>query len=104
MSTFNGTGVAVITPFHPNGEVDFGGLEAVINHIIGGGVEYIVSLGTTGESATLSKDEKKQVWKRTVELTAGRVPLVAGIGGNNTYEVLKDLEAFDNNGDEAKFS
>jgi 4-hydroxy-tetrahydrodipicolinate synthase len=98
MSTFNGTGVAVITPFHPNGEVDFGGLEAVINHIIGGGVEYVVSLGTTGESATLNKDEKEQVWKRTVEFNNGRVPLVAGIGGNNTYEVLKSIEEFDATG------
>ncbi|OCX51474.1 4-hydroxy-tetrahydrodipicolinate synthase [Mucilaginibacter sp. PPCGB 2223] len=98
MSTFNGTGVAVITPFHPNGEVDFGGLEAVINHIIGGGVEYVVSLGTTGESATLNKDEKKQVWKRTVEFNNGRVPLVAGIGGNNTYEVLRAIEEFDTTG------
>lgn len=85
----------MITPFHPGGEVDFSGLEAVINHIIGGGVDYVVSLGTTGESATLSKDEKKQVWKRTVEFTNGRVPLVAGIGGNNTYEVLKSIEEFD---------
>jgi 4-hydroxy-tetrahydrodipicolinate synthase len=104
MNKFNGTGVAMVTPFHPNGDVDFGGLEAVINHIIGGGVDYIVSLGTTGESATLSKDEKKQVWKRTVELTDGRVPLVAGIGGNNTYEVLKDLEAFDTTGYDAILS
>lgn len=88
----------MITPFHPNGEVDFGGLEAVINHIIGGGVEYVVSLGTTGESATLNKDEKEQVWKRTVEFNNGRVPLVAGIGGNNTYEVLKSIEEFDATG------
>lgn len=92
---FNGTGVAMVTPFHPNGDVDFGGLEAVINHIIGGGVDYIVVLGTTGETATLTKDEKKQIFKRSVDLTNGRVPLVAGIGGNNTYEVLKDIEAFD---------
>src|ERR1700748_3287676 len=104
MNKFNGTGVAMITPFQTSGEVDFAGLEAVINHIIGGGVEYIVSLGTTGESATLNKDEKKQVWKRTVELTNGRVPLVAGIGGNNTYEVLKDLEAFDATGYDAVLS
>lgn len=94
----------MVTPFHPNGDVDFGGLEAVINHIIGGGVDYIVVLGTTGETATLTKDEKKQIFKRTVELTAGRVPLVAGIGGNNTYEVLKDIEAFDTNGYSAVLS
>lgn len=94
----------MVTPFHPNGDIDFGGLEAVINHIIGGGVEYIVSLGTTGESATLSKDEKKQVWKRTVEFVNGRVPLVAGIGGNNTHEILKDLESFDATGYDAILS
>lgn len=88
----------MITPFQAGGEVDFGGLEAVINHIIGGGVDYVVSLGTTGESATLNKEEKKQVWKRTVEFTNGRVPLVAGIGGNNTYEVLKCIEDFDTTG------
>jgi 4-hydroxy-tetrahydrodipicolinate synthase len=104
MNKFIGTGVAMVTPFHPNGDIDFGGLEAVINHIIGGGVEYIVSLGTTGESATLSKDEKKQVWKRTVEFVNGRVPLVAGIGGNNTHEILKDLESFDATGYDAILS
>lgn len=94
----------MITPFQPNGDVDFGGLEAVINHIIGGGVEYLVSLGTTGESATLNKDEKKQIWKRTVEITNGRVPLVAGIGSNNTYEVLKNIEEFDTDGYDAILS
>lgn len=94
----------MVTPFHPNGEVDLGGLEAVINHIIGGGVEYIVSLGTTGEAATLNKEEKKRIWKTTVELTNGRVPLVAGIGGNNTYEILKDIEAFDPTGYDAILS
>jgi 4-hydroxy-tetrahydrodipicolinate synthase len=104
MNKFIGTGIAMVTPFHPNGDVDFGGLEAVINHIIGGGVEYIVSLGTTGESATLSKDEKKQVWKRTAEFTNGRVSLVAGIGGNNTHEVLKELAAFDTAGYDAILS
>jgi 4-hydroxy-tetrahydrodipicolinate synthase len=104
MNKFHGTGVAMVTPFHPDGDVEFGGLEAVINHIIGGGVEYLVSLGTTGESATLNKDEKKAVWKRTVEFTNGRVPLVAGIGGNNTYEVLKSIEEFDADGYDAILS
>lgn len=104
MKIFNGTGVAMVTPFHPNGEVDFGGLEAVINHIIGGGVEYLVSLGTTGESATLNKDEKKEIWKRTVEFTNGRVPLVAGIGGNDTYAVLKSIANFDATGYDAILS
>jgi 4-hydroxy-tetrahydrodipicolinate synthase len=104
MNKFNGTGVAIVTPFQRGGDVDFGGLEAVINHIIGGGIEYVVSLGTTGENATLSKDEKKQVWKRTVEINKGRVPLVAGIGGNNTYEVLKTIEEFDTDGYDAILS
>jgi 4-hydroxy-tetrahydrodipicolinate synthase len=104
MNKFHGTGVAMVTPFQPGGEVDYEGLEAVINHIIGGGVEYLVSLGTTGESATLTKDEKKQVWKRTVEMTNGRVPLIAGIGGNNTYEVLKSIAEFDTTGYDAILS
>ncbi|WP_295655367.1 4-hydroxy-tetrahydrodipicolinate synthase [uncultured Mucilaginibacter sp.] len=104
MNKFYGTGVAMVTPFHADGAVDFGGLEAVINHIIGGGVEYLVILGTTGESATLSKQEKQDVWKKTVEFTRGRVPLVAGIGSNNTYELLKSIEEFDTNGYDAILS
>ncbi len=104
MNKFSGTGVAVVTPFHPGGEVDFEGLEAVINHIIGGGVEYLVSLGTTGETATLNKDEKREIWKRTVDFVNGRVPLVAGIGGNNTHEVLKSIKNFDTTGYDAILS
>ena len=94
----------MITPFQADGAVDFEGLRAVINHIIDGGVEYLVSLGTTGESATLSKAEKKEIWKRTVEFVDGRVPLVAGIGGNNTYEVLQSLNEFDATGFDAILS
>src|SRR5476649_1061514 len=104
MNKFYGTGVAMVTPFHADGAVDVGGLEAVINHIIGGGVEYLVILGTTGESATLSKQEKQDVWKKTAEFTKGRVPLVAGIGSNNTYELLKSIEEFDTTGYDAILS
>jgi len=104
MNKFYGTGVAMVTPFQADGAVDFSGLETVVNHIIGGGVEYLVILGTTGESATLNKQEKKDIWSSTVKFTNGRVPLVAGIGGNNTYEVLKSIEEFDTTGYDAILS
>jgi 4-hydroxy-tetrahydrodipicolinate synthase len=104
MNKFYGTGVAMVTPFQADGSVDYAGLEAVTNHIISGGVDYIVSLGTTGESATLSKEEKAEVWKRTAGFNNGRVPLVAGIGGNNTAEVIKSIESFDTTGYDAILS
>jgi 4-hydroxy-tetrahydrodipicolinate synthase len=84
MTKFYGTGVAMATPFHADGQVDYDGLNNLINYLIDGGVEYLVSLGTTGESATLNKEEKKKVWAFTAKAAAGRVALVAGIGGNNT--------------------
>ncbi len=104
MNKFHGTGVAVITPFKKDGSVDHSGLKKVIDHIIDGGVEYLVSLGTTGESATLSSEEKKAVWDTTIEHTAGRVPLVAGVGGNNTAEVIQDIKKFDSQGFDAILS
>jgi len=94
MNRFYGTGVAIITPFQTNGQVDFEALERVINHLIDGGVEYIVSLGTTGESATLNASERKQVWEFTSKAVAGRVGLVAGLGGNNTAELVEDIKHF----------
>ncbi len=104
MNKFHGTGVAMITPFKTDGSVDHTALKTVIDHIIDGGVEYIVSLGTTGEAATLSSDEKKAVWDTTVTHVNGRVNLVAGIGGNNTSEVLNDLKKFDSKGFDAVLS
>lgn len=104
MNKFHGTGVAIITPFKSDGYVDHTALKTVIDHIINGGAEYIVSLGTTGEAATLDSDEKKAVWETTVSHVNGRVNLVAGIGGNNTSEVLKDLKKFDSNGFDAVLS
>lgn len=95
MNKFYGTGVAMVTPFDADGNVDYTGLKNLVNHLIGGGVEYLVPLGTTGESATLDKDEKKKVWACTAEAAAGRVPLVAGIGGNNTREVVEQVKQFD---------
>ena len=89
-----GSGVALVTPFKANGEVDMNGLGKLIDHCISGGIEYLVSLGTTGESATLSKEEKLDVLNYTIGHTNGRVPLVAGFGGNDTRAVLKDIEHF----------
>ena len=103
-SKLRGTGVAQVTPFNAKGEVSFAGLEKVINHSINGGVEYLVSLGTTGESVTLNKEEKLEILRFTVEKAAGRVPVVAGFGGNNTAEVIKDIEGFDFKGVDAILS
>src|SRR5215469_10640090 len=89
-----GTGVALVTPFKSDFSVDYAGLERIIDFVIDGGVEYLVTLGTTGETPTLSKDEKKAIAELTYEKAAGRVPVVAGIGGNNTAELVKELESF----------
>ena len=89
-----GTGVAVITPFKKNMEIDYIALERVINYIIDNGAEYIVTLGTTGETPTLSKDEKTELILFTYQVVDNRVPVVVGIGGNNTLSLIKDLETF----------
>lgn len=104
MTKFHGTGVALVTPFNTDGSVDFNGLRNLIEYLIGGGVEYLVSLGTTGETATLSADEKKAIWEFTAEVNAGRVPLVAGIGGNSTSEVSSQLKSFNTSGYDAILS
>jgi len=98
MNKFQGTGVALVTPFNTDGSVDYNGLKNLINHLIDGGVDYLVSLGTTGETATMTKDEKKKVWAYTAEINNYRLPLVAGIGGNNTLAVAEDIKAFDTTG------
>lgn len=104
MLKFHGTGVALITPFSEDGSIDFAGLQNVINHVIDGGVDYLVVCGTTGESATLSKSEKKQVLKAALEFNAGRIPVVYGIGGNNTAGVLEEIGETDFNGIDAILS
>jgi 4-hydroxy-tetrahydrodipicolinate synthase len=88
MKKFRGTGVAIVTPFKNDSSIDFAALGRVVNHVISGGVNYIVVMGTTGESATLTKDEKKAIISYVVEVTDNRVPLVVGIGGNSTQEVI----------------
>ena len=94
-SKLRGTGVALVTPFTKIGAVDYNGLEKLIEHCIHGGVEYLVSLGTTGESVTLSAEEKLDVLNFTIEKTAKRVPVVAGFGGHNTtYLIKNEIEKF----------
>ncbi len=100
----DGTGVALVTPFNTDFSVDFESLSNIIEHCINGGVEYLVALGTTGESATLTSDEKKKVYRFITTQAKGRVPVVAGIGGNNTSEIVESIKAFDFKGFEAILS
>ncbi len=87
-----GTGVALITPFSKSGSIDFESLNKVIDHCIHGGVEYLVSMGSTGEAATLSFEERLQVIYHTLEVCQNRIPVIAGIGGNNTSELVHELK------------
>lgn len=99
-----GTGVALITPFNEDFSIDFDSLGKIIDHCISGGVDYLVALGTTGETATLSKAEKEQVYRFVVDKAAGRVACVAGIGGNHTAEILASLADFNFDGYDAILS
>jgi 4-hydroxy-tetrahydrodipicolinate synthase len=91
MKKFKGTGVAIVTPFKNDSTIDFAALGRVINHVITGGVNYIVAMGTTGESVTLNKEEKKAIISYVVEAVDKRIPLVIGIGGNSTQEVINSI-------------
>lgn len=96
---FRGTGVALITPFHENREVDFDAYEKVIEHVIAGGVDYLVPLGSTGETATLNEDEARRILDFVIEKNAGRKPIVAGnFGGNNTSEMVKKIKSYNFDG------
>jgi 4-hydroxy-tetrahydrodipicolinate synthase len=92
---FKGTGVALVTPLLENQEIDFESLKHLIDHVIQGGVDYLVALGTTGESATLTKLEKAKVLKACVQYNKGRVPLMVGIGGNATQKLVEEIEETD---------
>jgi len=95
---FTGTGVAIITPFNTNNSVDYPALERVVEHCINGKVNYIVVLGTTGESVTLNQSEKIEVIDTVVKATSKRVPVVVGIGGNNTQDVIDGIKTVNFNG------
>lgn len=92
MNKIKGTGVALITPFNEDFSVDYLGLEKLINHQIEGGVDYLVLMGTTGESAVLSKTEKLEVVEFCKKINDGRLPLVLGIGGNNTMQIVEEIK------------
>ncbi|WP_144282645.1 4-hydroxy-tetrahydrodipicolinate synthase [Chryseobacterium echinoideorum] len=95
MSILKGVGVALVTPFNEDLSVDFDSLTKLVDYNIENGTNYLVVLGTTAEAATLSSDEKKQVIDYIIKANNKRVPLVLGIGGNNTLEVKKQIEETD---------
>ncbi len=95
MQQFFGTGVALVTPFKEDKTIDFDGLRNLVNFNVDNGIDYLVINGTTGESATITKEEKIQLVDFIAEVNQGRVPLVLGIGGNNTYAVVDELKTAD---------
>lgn len=95
MKALQGTGVAIITPFRQDGALDLVSLRKIVAHCIEGGVDYLVVLGTTGESATLTTTEKRSIMDTVVDENKGRLPLVIGIGGNNTARVAEELQNTD---------
>jgi 4-hydroxy-tetrahydrodipicolinate synthase len=101
---FRGLGVALVTPFRPNGAIDYAGLEKLIEHQIAGGVDYVVTMGTTGESVTLTKAEKHELLAQTIGFVRNRVPVVLGVGGSNTAEVIESLNSFEMDGVDAILS
>lgn len=102
---FKGTGVALVTPFKSDGSIDWEDLERIVEHVIAGGVEYLVSLGTTGESVTLSDAEHRQILDFTIKVNRGRLPLVAGVfGDNNTAALVEKIKGFHFEGIDAVLS
>jgi 4-hydroxy-tetrahydrodipicolinate synthase len=104
MKRFRGTGVAIVTPFKNDSSIDFAALGRVVNHVVNGGVNYIVAMGTTGEAPTLTKDEKQAIITFVAESVDGRVPLVIGLGGNNTQEIINSIRELELSGVDAILS
>lgn len=106
MSVFKGTatGVAVITPFNDEGAVDFDALSRIIHHLIGSGIDFLVALGTTGESATLTLEERTAVFSTFVSEVNGSVPLIMGLGGNDTQSLVSEFSHIDTKGFDAILS
>jgi 4-hydroxy-tetrahydrodipicolinate synthase len=98
MLNLKGVGVALVTPFNEQKEVNFTEFEKVVNYVIDGGVDYLVVLGTTGESVTLNKQEKQDLIKACVSATNKRVPVIAGFGGNDTHNIIADINSYELNG------
>lgn len=91
---FSGTGVALVTPFQQDGSVDYNALAKLVDHVIDNSVNYLVALGTTAETPTLTAEEKLQVLEFVIEQCNGRVDVVCGIGGNNTAEIIQQLQTY----------
>ena len=104
LNKLKGTGVALVTPFHKDGSIDFKSFIKIIDRCIDGKVEYLVPLGTTGESATLTNNERRAVVDFVIEINDKRLPIVLGLGGNNTQEILDTIEEFDFEGIDAILS
>lgn len=99
MNRLDGLGVALVTPFDPSGKVDFDALERIIEHVIRGGVDFLVSLGTTGETSTLAWEECLEVLAFTLRVNAGRKPVVTGLfAGNDTASIARSMNGFDFDG------
>lgn len=98
IKNFRGTGVAMVTPFKNDLSVDFKALERIVNHIIEGGVSYLVILGTTSEAVTLNSEEREAVVSYVKEINGGRIPIVLGMGGNNTQHLVSTLRQTDMDG------
>ena len=95
MKIFRGTGVALVTPFKKDGSLDFNALKKLVNYQINNSINYLVVLGTTGEPATLTKHEKEQVKQTIIRVNDGKLPLVLGIGGNNTAALIEEIKQTD---------
>lgn len=95
MKQLLGTGVALVTPFTSSNTIDFDALENLVNYQIENGMDYLVVLGTTGETSTLTKQEQQQVKDKIIAVNKGRLPLIVGIGGNNTQAIVEELQSAD---------
>jgi 4-hydroxy-tetrahydrodipicolinate synthase len=104
MKKIKGTGVALVTPFNTDLSIDYVGLEKLLNYQIEGGIDYLVLMGTTGESAVLTKIEKQEVITFCKKINAGRLPIVLGIGGNNTLALVDEIKTTDFTGVDAVLS
>ena len=93
MEKFKGLGVAMVTPFNADGSIDYLGLERLTNHLVDGGVNYLVVMGTTGENPTINNEEQQAILQKVIEINARRLPIVFGIGGNSTAAVVERLKS-----------